>query len=291
MPLKFFSQNVLVKTVAFAATIFFLLPLHADKKYLSSYVHNQYIDSLTCKGTTKLSRKKIPLKKIQYGKSQKGKPLTAYIVPPEKNINIDDIETVYIIASQHGDERNAARAVGYFVRELRRLSRSYLNHRRVVVIPLYNPDGFARNTRFAMGKIDLNRDFPSSNGAKGAPHAAETKAFMHLIKKYPPDFIYNIHQPFRVVLYYPEDEELAQPFAILSDYQSGTDVGYPTPGSLGTWARENKIPTITVELSRSMKKSMAPFIYEEVRLALFHSALGCIPKQAIPSRLEDYLTE
>ena len=117
------------------------------------------------------------------------------------------------------------------------------------------------------------------------------QAFMQLMEKYPPTLIYNLHQPFRVVLHEPPDEEIAKPFAQLSDYPLGSDVGYPTPGSLGTWAREQKIPIITVELSRSMRPAMAPFIYEEVRLALFHAAFGCIPRAARRSNLEKYLAE
>ncbi|MBV6494369.1 MAG: hypothetical protein LDLANPLL_02402 [Turneriella sp.] len=262
----------------------------AEKKYLSSYAHRKYIEERTCEAPQKLSKQKIRLKKILYGKSKKGRALIAYIVPP-KSTNEDKIKNVFILASQHGDEKNASRVLDLFVRELRTLPASYRNNRRILIIPLYNPDGYHNNDRFAAGKIDLNRDFPSSNGAEGAPHAPETKAFMRLLEKYPANFIYNMHQPFRVVLHYPEDLELAKPFAIMSDYPLSSSVGYPTPGSLGTWAREKKIPTITVELSRSMRKVMTPFIYEEVRLALFHSAFGCIPQKAIASRIEKYLQE
>lgn len=267
-----------------------LFSLFAAKPYLSSGDHARLVSRLTCKVSDADPTTKLRVRKVTYGHSKKKKPLVAYIADPADDKR-EDAQNVYILGAQHGDERNTSRALEYFVRELRLTSDDYRNDRRIIIIPLYNPDGYKRNDRFANERIDLNRDFPSSDGAEGAPKAKETRAFMKLMEKYPPSLMYNLHQPFRVVLHYPEHEEVAKPFALLSDYPLGSDVGYPTPGSLGTWAREQKIPIITVELSRSMKKAMAPFIYEEIRLALFHAAFGCIPRGARNSHLEKYLAE
>ncbi len=262
----------------------------AAKPYFSSGDHARFVAKLTCKVSDADPTVKIRPRKVTYGHSKKKKPLIAWIVDPAQEKR-DSAENVYILGAQHGDERNTSRALDFFVREMKLVSDDFRNGRRIIVIPLYNPDGYKRNDRFAAEKVDLNRDFPSSDGAEGAPNARETQAFMKLMEKYPPALMYNLHQPFRVVLHYPEHEEIAKPFALLSDYPLGSDVGYPTPGSLGTWARENKIPIITVELSRSMRKAMAPFIYEEIRLALFHAAFGCIPRPARNSNLEKYLAE
>lgn len=258
------------------------------RPYLSSGAHWKLVTNLTCKIEAEDERKIVP-RRYQYGKSAKNRPLLAYIVEPAPGV--EDPDNVYLIAAQHGDERNSKRVLDYLLREIRLLSRDYLNDHRIIIIPLYNPDGYAKNQRLSATGVDLNRDFPSSDGAEENPQAVETKAFMALMKKYPPYIIYNMHQPFRVVLHYPGDEEFAKPFAQLSDYPLGQGVGYPTPGSLGTYGREKKIPVVTVELSRSMKPAMAPFIFEEVRLALFNAAFGCIPKQAHRSRLEKYLAE
>ncbi|MBN8221690.1 MAG: succinylglutamate desuccinylase/aspartoacylase family protein [Spirochaetes bacterium] len=277
-------------TGAFALLSLLVPALAAAKPYLSSGDHSRLVNRLTCKVTDADPTVKIKPRKVVYGHSKKKKPLVAWIVEPAKE-NRDEAQNVYLIGAQHGDERTTSRALDYFVRELKLVSDDYRNERRIIVIPLYNPDGYKRNDRFANERIDLNRDFPSSDGAEGAPNAKETQAFMRLMEKYPANLIYNLHQPFRVVLYYPEHEEIAKPFGLLSDYPLGSDVGYPTPGSLGTWAREQKIPIITVELSRSMKKAMAPFIYEEIRLALFHASFGCIPRSARNSQLERYLAE
>lgn len=261
----------------------------SEKKYLSSWEHSKLIESLTCKIDTPLDERKIKTKAISYGKSQKGKNLVAYIVQSEKGA--EPVQNVYLIAAQHGDERNSKVVLDYFLREVRLLSRDFQNNHRILVIPLYNPDGYSRRNRLALNKTDLNRDFPTDDAGAENPKALETEAFLSLMRKYPPKVIFNLHQPFRVVLPNKGSDSYGKEFATLSDYPLGHGVGYPTPGSLGTWAAENEIQIVTVEMSRSMRKAMAPFIYEEVRLALFNAAFGCIPRPAHRSRLEKYLDE
>jgi protein MpaA len=261
----------------------------AERPYLSSGDYWKLVQRLTCSREVE-DKRLIEPRRYRYGTSEKKRPLIAYIVDPAPESKAD-AENIYIIGAQHGDERNTKRVVEYFLREIRLLSRDYRSNNRIVIIPNYNPDGYAQKQRVSATGVDLNRDFPTSDGDEDNPKAKETRAFMRLMRKYPPDVIYNLHQPFRVVLYYPGDEELAKPFAQLSDYPLGHDVGYPTPGSLGTYGREKEIPVITVELSRSMDKAAAAFIFDEVRLALFHAAFGCIPKHAHGSRLKKYLAE
>lgn len=261
----------------------------AEKKYLSAGAHWKLVQSLTCKVEDPDRSRAIKPRRVQYGLSQKKKPLVAHIIDPRQSA--EDPDNIYIIAAQHGDERNTKPVLDYFLREVKKVSTDFRNDHRIIIIPLYNPDGYKNHDRLAADETDLNRDFPTSDGNAENPRAPETRAFLKLMKKYPPYVIYNLHQPFRVVLAYKGDEELARPFAQLSDYPLGQDVGYPTPGSLGTWGQEKKIPVVTVELSRSMKEAVAPFLYEEVRLALFHAAFGCIPQPAHKSRIEKYLAE
>lgn len=268
-----------------------LCPLMAaenEKPYRSSGDYERLVKKLTCEVDDPDPDDRIRVKKLTYGHTSKKRHLVAHIVEPA-GVPRSQQKNIYLLAAQHGDERNTKRIMEYFVREVKLLSRDFRNERRIIMVPLYNPDGYKRMNRMTTGDIDLNRDFPTSDGDEANPRSPETRAFLKLMKKYPPALIYNIHQPFRVVLAYEGDEELAKPFAILADYPLGKDVGYPTPGSLGTYGKENKIPVITVELARSMKRIMAPYIYEEVRLALFHAAFGCIPAPAKKSRLEKYL--
>jgi protein MpaA len=265
-----------------------LMAAEKEKPYKSSGDYERLVQKLTCDVDDPDADSKIQVKKITYGHTMKKRHLVAHIVEPSRTAHREQ-KNIFLLAAQHGDERNTKRVLDYFVREMKLLSRDFRNERRIIIVPLYNPDGYKKNQRMTTGEIDLNRDFPTSDGDEENPKSPETRAFMKLLKKYPPTRIYNIHQPFRVVLAPEGDEEVAKPFATLADYPLGQDVGYPTPGSLGTYGRENNIPVITVELARSMKRIMAPYIYEEVRLALFHAAFGCIPAPARKSRLEKYL--
>ncbi len=279
-----------LKRILFLIALASLTALSAAKPYLSSGDYAKYVQRLTCSVEDADTDDTIRVRRIKYGVSRKGRPLYAHIVDPARSVDAP-VRNVYIIGAQHGDERSTKPVLEYFVRELGTLSNDFRNRRRIIVIPNYNPDGYKRNHRLNADNIDLNRDFPSSDGHEDAPRAAETSAFMKLMAKYPPYSMYNIHQPFRVVLYYPEDAAFARPFSALSDYPLGTGVGYPTPGSLGTYAREKKIPIITVELSRNMKAAVAPYLFEEVRLALYYAGFGCIPAPAQKSRIETYIAE
>ena len=281
------------KIFIFFISLLFLFAEQAypEKRYLSSGAHWEFIEKNLCEKPDKIVNQRIKIERKQYGKSAHRRPLWAYIVHPRPDTVPDAVKNIYLIAAQHGDEQNTTRVLEYFLQDMQPLSRSWLSRHRVILIPLYNPDGYKKNSRLAKDDIDLNRDFVTSDAPAENPKAPETHAFLKLLETYPANMIYNFHQPFRVVLHEPEDEEVAKPFAIISDYPLGQGVGYPTPGSLGTYGRENKIPVITVELARSMKKLMAPFIYEEVRLALFHAAFGCIPKTALKSTLEKRVSD
>ena len=147
---------------------------------------------------------------------------------------------------------------------------------KVVIVPCVNPDGLVHGFRSNSHGVDLNRNFPTKNwttyydkrshypGERPASEP-ETKAVMALIEKYQPDRIVSIHTPLRMVNYDGPARELAIEMALLSGYPASDDVGYPTPGSLGSYAGiERNIPTITLELPRESFQK----IWKENREAL-----------------------
>ncbi|NOZ62130.1 MAG: murein peptide amidase A [Calditrichaeota bacterium] len=147
---------------------------------------------------------------------------------------------------------------------------------RTVIVPCVNPDGLVRGFRTNAHGVDLNRNFPTANwtmrfdkrsyypGKKPASEP-ETKVVMALIEKYQPDRIVSIHTPLRMVNYDGPAYELAVRMALLNGYPATQDVGYATPGSLGSYAgAERNIPTITLELPRESFQK----IWEENREAL-----------------------
>lgn len=63
----------------------------------------------------------------------------------------------------------------------------------------------------------------------------------------------TLHAPYKVVNYDGDAFEVAQKISDITGYPVEPSIGYPTPGSFGTWAGiEKKIPTITLELDEEI---------------------------------------
>ena len=72
---------------------------------------------------------------------------------------------------------------------------------------------------------------------------------IQVIDEYKPDRILTLHTPYRVVNYDGCAKELAEEISKLNGYPVEENIGYPTPGSFGTYCGiERNIPTITLEL-------------------------------------------
>ncbi len=167
-------------------------------------------------------------------------------------------EVVLIMASIHGSEP----AGTPLVRQLA----DYLAHRpgllqgrRVLLMPVANPDGLARGARHNVHGVDLNRNFPASNyrssgsGGSTALSEPESMAIYGVLRNYRPDRIVSIHQPMNhgsaCLDYDGPAEMLAQAMAARSDlpvHKLGA-----RDGSLGSYAGVALgIPIITVELPK-----------------------------------------
>jgi protein MpaA len=190
-----------------------------------------------------------------YGRSQEGVPLLVHL--PESGS-----ADLLILASIHGDEAETTVVVS---EALRCLPRGAL---RAAVILCGNPDGMLRGTRGNARGIDLNRNFPTSNWSPDpvfyksrandardmalspgeAPASeSETKALLTLIDELKPRAVVSLHSALACVddagashLGRQLAERCALPFL--------TEIGYPTPGSMGTWAGERGLNLVTLEL-------------------------------------------
>jgi murein peptide amidase A len=169
-------------------------------------------------------------------------------------------DTVLILAGIHGDETGAVKFVERLKSEMS--SRSLTVHAliRCIVVSGVNPDGMCRKTRVNASGVDVNRNFPTENWGEYKREGRyfcgprpgsepETMAVMRLIQECSPRVILVLHEPLKVVNYDGPAEMLAQKISRLNHYPLEGDIGYPTPGSLGTYAgKERKIPVITLEL-------------------------------------------
>jgi murein peptide amidase A len=102
-----------------------------------------------------------------------------------------------VIAGMHGNEP----APVQILRSLRDGAR--VHGVDLWVIPTYNPDGLARDTRKNAHGVDLNRNFPFSwrdldGSYESGPRPAsepETKAVMKFLREIHPRWIVSFHQP------------------------------------------------------------------------------------------------
>ena len=164
--------------------------------------------------------------------------------------NSDYNKKLLIIGVFHGDEFQGE----YFINSYLKKSSS-CGKNSLYFIPKLNPSGTRKN----LNGIDLNRNFPTKNWVLGEnndyfggfkPNSEkETQFIINIIEKYAPKLIITLHTPFKIVNFDGEAREISEKIAKIFNYPTEESIGYPTPGSFGTWAGiERQIPTITIEM-------------------------------------------
>lgn len=168
-----------------------------------------------------------------------------------------------LIGGVHGDEPEGYDFVERFVAD-KECFKFLEGRAELWAIPRLNPEGCAREERLNGNGVDLNRNMPTEDWDPVAkkeryqpgPSAAsepETKLLIALIEKLQPRCIVSVHSWEPMINYNGPAEKLAVEMSKLSGYRIADDIGYPTPGSLGTWSGwERKIPTITLEIERGI---------------------------------------
>ena len=143
-----------------------------------------------------------------------------------------------------------------------------------------NPKGLESFTRGNHNGVDLNRNMPASNWKKSEPLSAnakpnpyysgpkpnseiENQVLVQILEQVPIDLIVSFHT--NHFIDYPNEEQLnydsntgklknyCQKLSTSSKLPLTESIGYPTPGSLGSYAKENSIECLTVEFEDSLK--------------------------------------
>jgi protein MpaA len=165
-----------------------------------------------------------------------------------------------LIGGVHGDEPEGFFLVEKFADE--GFWKELENKASLWVLPRLNPDGCSIEERTNANGVDLNRNMPTQDWSAEAraprynpgPRAGsepETQILMKLIERIKPRLIISAHSWKPMINYNGPCRKLAELMARANAYTISDDIGYPTPGSLGTWAGwERKIPTITLEIER-----------------------------------------
>lgn len=187
----------------------------------------------------------------EIGRSVKGRPIEVWLLG-------DGPDVTLILATIHGDEPAGTPLVKRLADHLA-TNRSLLVGRRVIIIPVANPDGMVANTRTNSRGVDLNRNYPADNYKHNGTHGdkalsePESVALHGLIERHRPARIISLHQPLRwgkaCIDYDGPGKALAEAMAATSDLPL-VKIG-ARPGSLGSYAGETLgTPIITVELPR-----------------------------------------
>ena len=163
-------------------------------------------------------------------------------------------KTILIIGVFHGEEPQGEHVINKYIEEKNFPIRK--NH--LYFIPCLNPWGLERGNRVNKNGVDLNRNFPTKNweltkkdenySGDSPASEAESRWIIKLLNELKPDIILTLHAPLKCVNYDGPAKDIANKIAELCEYPVIEDLGYPTPGSFGTYCGiERNIPTITLE--------------------------------------------
>jgi protein MpaA len=191
------------------------------------------------------------------GTSVEGRPIVMH------RFGEGDVGTL-IIAGIHGDEPTGVSCAVHLVELLKR--GGVPTDGAVAVIPMANPDGAAAKRRTNSRRVDVNRNFPATNwgksrkgvfhGGSAALSEPETVVIHDAVRNLKPRQIISIHSITRgreCNNFDGPGEALASRMAKHNGYPVRPTIGYPTPGSFGSWAGiDLKIPVITLELPRDL---------------------------------------
>lgn len=178
--------------------------------------------------------------------------------------------TVLVIGCFHGDEPQGKYLIAEYLKQF--------PDSKMLFIPCLNEYGVEHNVRTNKNWVDLNRNFPTKNweltqrneffGGETPASEEETRFVINVVEKYNPKFILTLHAPFKVVNYDGDAREIAEEISKIINYPVEANIGYPTPGSFGTWAGiEKEIPTITLELDEEVGvESLRESVFEIFKL-------------------------
>ena len=169
-------------------------------------------------------------------------------------IGNENSKPILVIGVFHGEEPQGKFLIDEYLKT---------HSSNLLFIPCLNPDGMQFGKRTNANDIDLNRNYPTKNwqltekneffGGESPASEIETKFMVEVLEEYKPELILALHAPFKIVNYDGPAKEIAEKIGQIINYPVEASIGYPTPGSFGTYCGvERNIPTITLELDEEI---------------------------------------
>lgn len=168
---------------------------------------------------------------------------------------------VLILGGVHGDEIEGVIAAQELFKKLSEANPYKLN---ITLVPQFNLEGVIFKTRGNGNGVDLNRNLPTKDWSPeiktpryhpgpSAGSENENKGLMVYLDQKKPIFILSLHSWHPVLNVNGDCRNVAEVLAQRTGYKIDDDIGYPTPGCLGTYTGlERNLPTITYEIERGL---------------------------------------
>ena len=194
---------------------------------------------------------------FKFGETKLGLPIHGFYF---KNTTNPNNAHALRLGGVHGDEPEGVVAARGLVEYFRI---SYELGMNLTIIPEFNPEGVLNKTRGNSNLVDLNRNLPTKdwtsvaasvryNPGPSALSEKENQCLVDWLDKTSIQVIYSLHS-WKPMLNTNGKLPEAEIISKLTGYVIEPDIGYPTPGSLGTYTGlEKGIPTLTYEIERDL---------------------------------------
>jgi protein MpaA len=168
---------------------------------------------------------------------------------------------VLILGGVHGNEiEGTTTAFGL----LRHFAQKFTYKLRLTLVPAFNIDGVINQQRINGHNVDLNRNLPTKDWNPKAfdpkyppgpnPNSEpENQALVKFLEVEKPKFILSLHSWNPLLNVNGDCMAEANVLQKITQYEIKEEMGYPTPGCLGTYAGlERNMPTLTYEIQRGL---------------------------------------
>lgn len=201
---------------------------------------------------------KLSIHKQTVGLSILNQPIELYTIEHQ-----NPKKSILFIGGVHGNESEGFLFLERFIEEIKNSIIQIPDNISLWVCPRLNPDGCQNLRRTNQNNVDLNRNLPTKDWTNQftdpkyypGPYSGsepETKTTILMIDNIKPEFIISFHSYEKPMINYNGNcLDVAKEMSKYNHLEPKGDIGYPTPGSLGTYAGfERNIPTITLEILR-----------------------------------------
>lgn len=249
-------QNFFILICILSLLIFVILYSYSKTKKYKIPKDNYSLKTETQNNKEKLL--KVELKSKIFGYSVRDRPIIGYEVGEGENV-------LLLIGAIHGNEKSSANLLNRFVEEIKTNTNIISKTKKIIIIPIANPDGYYDETdsKLNANEVNLDWNFPGDNWQDHSPTGIsagthpfsepETQIIQKVIEEYKPNAFISYHAIGAFVS--PEFDntpsELGMWYANKTGYvYDDNNEVWDFPATATKWfITTTKNPAITVELT------------------------------------------